>query len=604
MQVVTYSGNAPLLVVAGPGSGKTSTILKRLLYLLKAGQITEDKCAVITFTKAAASELQSRFLKLCNEEELFYQVFFGTFHSFFYQILLHSGYVKPNHFLTTKQKLKLLEEAIHNVESKSLHANERKEYTKQEYNELLGMFSLYKNTLNHDSMKNTNSFTEPFLIFKQYEFLRKKMGAYDYDDLQWDCYRLFQKNPTLLKSWKEFMNGLFVDEFQDINRIQYELIKLLYTPHMTITVVGDDDQAIYGFRGSSPDWMRKFKEEYTANQIVLKKNYRCSKEIITMASKLIEKNQNRFSKEFLCGNLQRCGNTTIKGYSSAVEQFETIGKQAQALKGKNAILFRTNSGLQKAAYILKRKGFSVFSKELKEDEFFIETDLLNYLRYIYTDDLDALSAILCKPNRGVTREKMLQTRGMTLDEIIASYRSLNPCSTTAVKLSQLKQQCLCAKKLSIGPCLYYICKIMGYETYLEQKAGNQPDLQELYRETINLIKMQLLNCNTYKDVLKRYEAQEADGKGMEEKENRNQIELLTLHSSKGLEFDHVWIPDCNEGILPYGTILNPANSEQTIEEERRLLYVGMTRARMHLELSYIIPSKDSTRKISRFMEEI
>ena len=145
---------------------------------------------------------------------------------------------------------------------------------------------------------------------------------------------------------------------------------------------------------------------------------------------------------------------------------------------------------------------------------------------------------------------------------------------------------------------------MGYETYLEQKAGNQPDLQELYRETINLVKMQLLNCNTYNDVLKRYEAQEADRRGMEEKENRNQIELLTLHSSKGLEFDHVWIPDCNEGILPYGTILNPANSEQTIEEERRLLYVGMTRARMHLELSYIIPSKDSTRKISRFMEEI
>ena len=602
VQVVTYSGTAPLLVVAGPGSGKTSTILNRLLYLLKANQITEDKCAVITFTKAAALELQSRFCQLCKEEHHVYQVFFGTFHSFFYHILLHSGYIKPNHFLTGKEKRKLLEEAIRTVNSKAPLTKERKEYTSQEYNEILERFSLYKNTLDDSSMENRYEVTDYHLVFKQYESLRKSRCAYDYDDLQWDCYQLFLKNQSLLNSWKEFINGLFVDEFQDINTIQYELLKLLYDSHISITVVGDDDQSIYGFRGSSPDWMRQYQNEYSAKQIALKKNYRCSNEIITLATKLIEKNQNRFEKNFVCGKPKERGITQIKGYISAVEQFDTIGKQAQSLKGKKAILFRTNSGLQKAAFILKRKGYWVFSKELREDDFFVETDILNYLRYIYTDDLEAFYAILGKPYRGVSREKFLQSKGKTLDEIIASYRRTDPCSATAVKLSQFKQQCLCAKKLAIGPCLFYICKIMGYETYLEQKAGDQRDLKEVYSEILDFLKSQLLEFKTYEEMLEGYQRRETERKSVDRRGEK--IELLTLHSSKGLEFDHVWIPDCNEGILPYGTILNPATNGQTIEEERRLLYVGMTRARLSLELSYIIPSKDSTRKISRFIEEI
>lgn len=604
VQVVTYSGTAPLLVVAGPGSGKTSTILNRLLYLLKANQITEDKCAVITFTKAAALELQSRFCQLCKEEHHVYQVFFGTFHSFFYHILLHSGYIKPNNFLSGKEKQKLLEKALRTVNSKTPLTKERKEYTSQDYNDILGRFSLYKNTLDNSSMENSQEATDYLLVFKQYESLRKTRGAYDYDDLQWDCYQLFLKNQSLLNSWKEFITGLFVDEFQDINRIQYELLKLLYDSHTSITVVGDDDQSIYGFRGSSPHWMRQFQEEFTAREIVLKRNYRCSNEIIRFAEKLIVKNQNRFLKEFICGIPQKTGRAGIREYHNAEEQFESIGRQAQSLKGRNAVLFRTNAGLQKAAFLMKRKGFLVFSKELNENDSFIERDILNYLRYIYTDDCEALAAILSKPYRGVTREKLLQSKGQTLDEMIASYRSQNPCSATAMKLLQLKQQCLCAKRLAIGPCLFYICKIMGYETYLEQKAGKQEDLKELYSETINYIKSQLLEYKAYEEVLERYQTRGIERQAGDREGDRNPLELLTMHSSKGLEFDHVWIPDCNEGILPYGTILNPAGSGQTIEEERRLLYVGMTRARSYLELSYIIPSKDSTRKISRFIEEI
>ena len=139
----------------------------------------------------------------------------------------------------------------------------------------------------------------------------------------------------------------------------------------------------------------------------------------------------------------------------------------------------------------------MFSKELREDDFFVETDILNYLRYIYTDDLEAFYAILGKPYRGVSREKFLQSKGKTLDEIIASYRRTDPCSATAVKLSQFKQQCLCAKKLAIGPCLFYICKIMGYETYLEQKAGDQRDLKEVYSEILDFLKSQLLEFKTY-----------------------------------------------------------------------------------------------------------
>lgn len=595
-QAITYNKQAPLLLLAGPGSGKTFTILNRLFFLISNLQIPSEKICVISFTKASAKELQNRFSGMLSKSlDPKHSVYFGTFHSFFYRILLNSKIYKAGQFLSQKEKEQILKSAFEQLMPKNIEL----EFDSVLSKEILTLFSNYKNTLRKEELYKCNDLLKPYVeeLFAKYEMLRKEQGKYDFDDLQYDCYCYLQEYSALCEQWQNYLEAILVDEFQDINEVQFRILQMLYTKKTNLFVVGDDDQAIYGFRGADPTIMRRYQEVFQASLIKLRVNYRSGKEIINISNKVISDNQNRFEKQFVAKNDAMESQAFVKGYESYIEQFNSIAKAYMECEGTGAILFRTNLSMQKAGAYLQRLGFAV---ELSEKNGFgeeIYRDMLDYLACIYEENEDAFFRILNKPNRYLSKELIASGRGCTVEEFIKTIKSRK--NVTAVKaLERLRGQISICKKLSLYPGLQYIRKVIGYENYLIQKSKGDSMLQELYLSVLHGI------CEAWKGKTSLEEIRLIDMERDKFSELKNTIHMMTIHGSKGLEFERVWIPDCNEGMIPYGSTLNPGFTTEMEEEERRILYVGMTRAKKYLELSYVKPTPDSTRKKSRFIENL
>lgn len=631
----------PCLVLAGPGSGKTYTITNRILYLLEQG-IPPESILVITFMKEAALSMQDRFREMSpprHGSKAFYPVNFGTFHSIFYHILKESNVLKSNQLLSNSEKKNLILPILREYEKK------REQRTgggdnwsdpgdlKEDASKILSAVSFYKNTMeiSEAAKKAPAAWQSCFEdICREYEDAIKRTGRLDFDDMLYNCRGLLMENAAAREYWQKRFRHILIDEFQDINPVQYETIKLLASGACNIFAVGDDDQSIYGFRGSQPECLKRFVAEYRARQLLLDVNYRSRAEIVRASLDVIGENKDRFVKRLRASRNSVDGERTvsIRSFTGREEQYAYLAKTlADMLETKDscAVLFRTNSYMQgfaarlKAAdipYEMKEKAASIY-------EHFIVKDIMAYLEVAGGEgSREQLLRIMNKPSRYLSRESVGRAE-IDFDAMKRYYDTAELPEAQRQRarneLGKLERQLKSLKGFLLRPAISYILKAMGYEEYLKGLSKSNPEKCQEWQELLEWLKE---DAGAYANLREWRSAQEEYAKDMErngegkkgetssakarndkeqgQQKKKKAVQLMTVHGAKGLEFNSVWIPDCNEKIFPHGTMPD----EKSVEEERRIFYVAMTRAKNSLELLYLTGTKERPRLPSRFLNPI
>ena len=604
-------GEGPMLVLAGPGSGKTFVITNRISYLIEHRGVEPRNILVITFTREAAMNMQGRFMAAQNKV---YPVNFGTFHAIFYQMIKRSGCLKTAAILTDSDKKRIIIPIIKDYIKETGKAV-AEDVLRDDAYKCLSAFGYYKNTGNRE--KAASMLEEPYkndfkALLEKYETRRRQSGQMDFDDMLTQCKRMLVEHPDILENWRQQVKYLLVDERQDINPIQDEIIKMLAGESRNLFVVGDDDQSIYGFRGSEPSLMKQFLADYPdCKRVLLNMNYRCRPQIIQTSLKVINENKNRFAKDLKAAKEEvlspqvRIFYTEEKGtqYQMITEQLKQLPQEVLC---SCAVLFRTNSQMQGMAPILAKAGIPYVMKEKGKCiyDHFIMQDINRYMMFAGGDHRRSLFlGIMNKPSRYICREA-LTSEMVSFEEIRAYYRRYESPKHLAERLLQLGELEDGLKRLAgMKPYLAvkYLRKAMGYEGYLRQKAGTDKEKLAEWLEFLNDRNEEARGYTGYGEWLEyqEYFRKEAEQKAAD-KEQPGGVQLMTVHASKGLEFDRVWIPDVNEGVYPYGHM----QTKETEDEERRMLYVAMTRAKESLELTFITGSGKRPRLMSRFLNPL
>ncbi|MCH5342007.1 MAG: ATP-dependent helicase [Acetatifactor sp.] len=632
--------DGPLLVLAGPGSGKTFTITRRILYLLEQGTPPEQ-LLVITFTREAAMSMQRRFQEM---SKAFLPVNFGTFHSVFYHILKKSNVIKNqkllNNFEKKKILLPILTKYCENMEEKT------GESLGEDALQLLSAISFYKNTLRLEEAagKAPAQWQSVFrAILEHYEKAVRSRGGLDFDDMLCRCRDLLTSDTRLLSSWQERFRHILIDEFQDINPVQYEVVKLLAGEHCSIFAVGDDDQAIYGFRGSEPECLRRFEREYNAEKVLLDVNYRSHPQIVRVSLAVVGENRDRFEKQLRPSPEREQGEEEQENrvrllaftdreeqYGYLIDRLQTFLRDRDDTKKECAVLFRTNSYMQGLAVRLRTAGipFAMGERMQSVYEHFIAKDIMAYLTLAEGHwDREALLRIINRPSRYISREAV-GSYGSSIQDLISYYEAQKRydryIESTLEKLRSFDRQLKAIGKLSPGLAVSYVQKAAGYGKYLQETAGNAERLAQ-WQETLEWLKA---DAGRFSSVEEWRAAQEAHNRDLEQggggwsskksqgtadgsagkngsaEQNTDKtdpvIRLMTVHGAKGLEFDTVIVTDCNETVFPHGRL----QTGPEIEEERRVFYVAMTRAKENLELLYLTGTGERPRLPSRFLNPL
>lgn len=588
--------NGPMMVLAGPGSGKTMVITERTKYLIERYHIDPSKILVITFTKAAANEMKQRFHALTGNKG--YAVSFGTFHAVFFTILRHAYGYRHQDIITQEQKKQMIQEILH--EQKVELADEQ-DFLSAIINEI----SLVKAEMiplkNYYSSQCGNEvFQEVYTRYNKKLHLNRKI---DFDDMLVFTYELFCQRKDILAAWHKKFPYILIDEFQDINYIQYKIIQMLASPENHLFIVGDDDQSIYRFRGAKPDIMLGFEKEYpTAQKVILNKNYRCSEEILTEAQKVICQNKKRFPK-----NLEACcGKYAPVHYQACKNQFEEMKfiidyLRSHQEKGKNlsqcAVLFRTNTQARLLVGKLSEYQIPFIMKETVSNifEHFIAKDFIVYMQLARgSRQRNKVLAIINRPNRYVGRDYLQDTK-ISFSKLAKAYGDMD---WMRERISKLQYDLKMLETMSPYASIIYIRKAIGYDVFLEEYARvRNRDLEELY-DLANEIQESARGYRSFEgwmQYIKNF-SEKLKQKNLQEPE-KEAVTLTTMHGSKGLEYHIVFILDVIEGMIPHKKAVKLVD----IEEERRMLYVAMTRAKKELYL--MIPTKYNNKECirSRFL---
>ncbi len=601
-------GEGPVLVAAGPGSGKTFTITRRLFYMIYERQIPAEQILVITFTKEAALSMQERFhsqreqfsaMKL-NQKGF---VSFATFHSFFYQIIKSIKKYSEYQLITLQEKKRIILPILKKYTNESV--------TELQVKSFLAQVSYYRNTglLNEDMEEGTLFLQQ----LEEYETAKQAYKRLDFDDMIWLCKKELIDNPELLLYWQKRYPYILIDEFQDIGPVQYQIIKLLSVPPYNLFVVGDDDQAIYGFRGSDSAIFHKFMKDYPkAKLLPMAINYRCGDNIVKASRRLIEKNQSRTIKELVSG-AEKCSKGQIQVYS-AVDTRECSDKLIKELKNKSlnelngeAILFRTNASMQRFAASLAFAKIPFVHREKCDSiyEHFLIKDIMDYV-HAANGCLERSLYLRIFQKQGIYNgREALRMEQVDMEQVKKVYREgFYEDRYTVERLDALERHLSRLKTMRPKLAITYILHGMNYEKYLLQKAGVSTSLPQDWQEVLDWLQTEARQFSSFPEWLEYQKKNEQTlSQVISSGKECKGIHLLTLHAAKGLEFEKVYIVQLNEGILPQygrGEIL----TKEREEEERRLFYVGMTRAKEELVLCYLTGTKENPKVKSRFLEDI
>ncbi len=571
--------NGPCLILAGPGSGKTLVLVRRLAYLISHFKIPPSSILTLTFTRAAAAELKERSQRLLGDRA--HEMTFGTFHSVFFQILKHTYHFSNDNITDYRKSAAILTET---AESLKIELPDRAGVVNGILNEISALKSGGKGE-NFES-----AFLEKGEFLRLYDGYKKRMKdsrLIDFDDILLLTLSLFRERSAVLKRWQDRFKFIQADEFQDVDRIQYELLRLLSGEDRNLLAVGDDDQSIYGFRGSDPKLILNFEKDYPgAEKIRLSVNYRSVPEIVKAAGTVISKNLIRDKKEIVSGRESAGVEPDIRGFLNREEEFSAF--RERFLSGKmdlndTAILLRTNELVSFYAEKLSAYDIPFRCRERVVGlyENFISKDILSYLAFSSGEaKRSVFYRIMNRPERGISRNA-LKSEEADLNEVI-SYHSKD--LKTRANIMRLKNDLLILSRMRPFSAIHYILKGMGYERYLRDLSVwrhlNYEELQKTVRELLERAEC-YRTYDAWKEDIEEYSLKLKNlNEGKTKKEG---VSVMTLHAAKGLEFKEVFIFDVNETIIPY----HKAKLEEEIEEERRLFYVGMTRAKEMLHIWHI-----------------
>lgn len=595
LKAITHD-SGPALVLAGPGSGKTFTIVQHIQYLIHNKKIPPEEILVVTFSKAAAIEMQTRYLESADSNPSTNPVRFGTFHSLGYQILRSTGQFRNFSLITEKQKYHHLEVILKNEGLSCLCTHDQETIL---LNALAARKAGGREKTSLDLLDTDVPEFDAEKLFALYQSDLEERNLLDYDDLILKCNELFQKSAAVLERYQQLFTHILVDEFQDINASQYELITLLALPQKELFVVGDDDQSIYGFRGSRPEFMREFLRQYTdVKRYELTANYRSGERIVALGRKIIEQNKERFPKEFL--PKKRGGEVFFQHLNTRREEEELlvqdIRRNSMECLDQTAIIVRTNLEARQYEAFLKEKQLPVAGSVRKEQGVFqseVAEDLYAFLRFLYEGGYrkDFLR-IMDKLEPDLTR-KALVSEIVRKEELMRYYRNH---AQMQVRIQRMFSKLALAKRLQAHLAIQLFRNEIGYDSYLKNKSRSYAEYEEKKKmtQTIQEAFVSYQRTKPLDEFISQCQEKEKSSPVVEQKKG---IHVLTMHASKGLEFQHVYLPDLNEGMIPPKGVVDA----KQIEEERRLLYVAVTRA---CEKLFLYETRERNRKVTRFLQDI
>lgn len=588
----------PMLVIAGPGSGKTTVLTARIRNLIEEYSVNPANILVITFTKAAANEMKSRFNNMMGRST---NVTFGTFHAVFFMILRAAYNYSVDSIIKEDVRQNIIKQAI-----------ERSRLEPDDLNEMIsnitGEISRVKTeAIDINAYYSASCPEEEFRdIYKYYVKTLKKMGLIDFDDMLLYCHELLTTRRDILAKWQQKYQYILIDEFQDINKIQYDIIKLLAKPQDNLFIVGDDDQSIYGFRGSKPEIMLNFDKDYPdTDKVILDTNYRSTGNIVSAAGKVIAHNKVRFAKNINTVN-DPGDKVDIIEFNTQAEEYEKIIdniRKESASGGNysdNAVLFRTNSTA--AGFVRKLVEYSVpfVTRDGVPNVFehWIARDVITYMNIAMGSRkrCDFLQ-IINRPKRYIGRDYLADAE-ISFDNLEKYYEDKN---WMIERVDRLKYDILAMASMSPYAMINYLRKGVGYDGYLDEYAqSHNMQVRELYDVMDELME----SARSFKTFNEWFAYIDEYGTKLRESyaamDKQNAVILTTMHSSKGLEYPVVYIIDANEEITPH----KKAVFVPEIEEERRMFYVAMTRAKRRLNIYYARKRYNKEIEVSRFVKEI
>lgn len=591
----------PMLVLAGPGSGKTLVITRRVQELISTHQVNSSNILVITFTKAAASEMKERFKKLNGGSDSL--VHFGTFHSVYFHILKYAYNYNASNILREDTKFKLLKEILDGLE---IEIDDEKEFLQNIGSEI----SLVKSErMSLDHYYSINCSDDIFKKFyHSYEDKLRRSNLIDFDDMLVFCYELLKMRPDILSLWQKKFRYILIDEFQDINKIQYDIIRMLALPENNLFIVGDDDQSIYRFRGAKPEIMLNFSKDYPeSKEVLLNYNYRCPEEIVKASSSLIEHNTKRFPKEIIAYKKE--------GERPAFLEFAGLKEQNSMVVAKileyskkgipfsqMAILYRTNT--QPMALLEKimeyNIPFTIRDAIPNMYDHWIAKNVKTYIRLALGErDRGLFLSIANRPKRYLSRECFSEQQV----DFFQLKRFYIDKPWILSRVEKLEYDLSVLKNLTPYGAIQYIRKGMEYEEYLKEYADfRRIKAEELY-DTLNELEESAKPFATYEEWFRHMEEykEELERQSKDRRmDDGNRVTMATMHSAKGLEYLVVFAVDVNEGITPH----RKATLDEDIEEERRLFYVALTRAKEFLNVYWVRERYNKEMTVSRFVGEI
>ena len=593
----------PMMVLAGPGSGKTTVITQHARYLIETCGISPANILVITFTKAAALEMKARFLSLIGERST--AATFGTFHAVFFTILRHAyGYTAANI---------IREDVRYTFFRDYIHRHEMTFEDEQDFiASLISEISIVKNEeINPADYYAVSCPEQSFRdLYEAYCQFLYKNRLIDFDDMLVYTKQLLAQRPDILAAWQKKFSYILIDEFQDINRIQYDIVRMLAAPKNNLFIVGDDDQSIYRFRGARPELMLNFPKDYPeAVRVTLKYNYRCGKAIQKVSRSLIGFNERRFQKQF--SDFGCADGTVINRHfeDQRKQNLFLIGEIRRLVKAGYqyrdiAILCRTN---RQPLYLMEQLGGYNIPYHSTERipvlyDHWIAKDLFTYVRLAQGDRSTAsFLRIMNRPNRYLSRDS-LPDAPVKFTEWMHYYKNQ---AWMGQRLRKLREDLKVLSGMNPYSSLVYIRKAVGYEDYLKDYARERNlDVEELLEVLYDLTERarEYDSFPAWEEQISRVreEARNALKQKKRESGSADAVEIGTYHASKGLEYRVVFLPDLNETITPYKKAVLP----EDVEEERRMLYVAMTRAKEALYLFESERIRNKDMEASRFLNEI
>ena len=575
-------GTGPCLVVASPGSGKTSVLVERIRYLIRECSVDPNEILVITFTRDAAIQMKKRFEQV--EKDSFSPVF-GTFHSIFFHILtIEKGYTSSSILYGEKKNFLLKKAFILN--------GINTEFFDEFYSEIDNKMTKVKlNLLHGDKISDTKIYN----ITRTYESLKSEMHYLDFSDMIFRALLMFKNEPEVLQRWQKRFSYILIDEAQDMNDLQFELIKLLSKEGEGVFAVGDEDQSIYGFRGANPGIFVDFKNIYPNSSVyMLEKNYRSTKGIVNVASNLISHNTVRFEKNMESYSDQD-SIIEITQYKDAYIEAEEVAKAIQnqiesGVKPRDiAVLYRNNSISNLILSSLKKREVPVNIRRKPTGR---ESGIYNdFLLFLQVKKQPLLRKLIY---RFLNLQSEDYYRSFFKTEVVDWNQVLSSTLIDEEKAFLLKLKGDIAFLQKLPPFLFvkYLRRTLKYDSTFEKMPQNLRDEAFSYINEIEEVAKHVESFNEFEEEIKE--------RLKEETKTSDGVSMRTFHGAKGLEYKVVYIISACDGITPS----NKAKSAGDIEEERRMFYVALTRAKKELYISFPLLIGEKQYGKSLFIDEL